>query len=247
MLPIRGTKKSVDFNSPTFTSWRKPAIYTVPVTLWSYWLRVKVQLRLNEDEKTGPAHKFIADLDGSERAGIVLLCFELHYVLRQRFGKNIAIDGFGSSLIFVVTILRPEAKIFAIYRLLFQTGIMTRPLALVLYEKLLPGSQLANRLQDLGYRVITVSDPDALVVCAEQEKPLLVCADLTAARAKVVDVIAHLKRNPATNHLPIIAFADEKDVSIQSSARDAGATLVVSDAAILTHLEPFLEQALRLD
>ncbi len=124
---------------------------------------------------------------------------------------------------------------------------MTRPLALVLYEKLLPGGQLANRLQDLGYRVMTISNPDTLVACAEQEKPLLVCVDLMATRAKVVEVIAQLKRNPATNHLPVIAFADEKDASIQSSARDAGATLVVSDAAILTHLEPFLEQALRLD
>ena len=124
---------------------------------------------------------------------------------------------------------------------------MTRPLALLLYEKLLPGSQLANRLQDLGYRVITISNADALVACAEQEKPLLVCVDLIATRAKVVDVISQLKRNPSTNHLPVIAFSDEKDTALQSTAREAGATLVVSDAAILTHIEPFLEQALRLD
>ena len=33
-----------------------------------------------------------------------------------------------------------------------------QPLALVLYEKLLPGTQLVNRLQDLNYRVQTVND-----------------------------------------------------------------------------------------
>ena len=51
---------------------------------------------------------------------------------------------------------------------------MTQPLALVLYEKLLPGSQLVNRLQDLNYRVQTVTEPSTLVECAEQSKPMLV-------------------------------------------------------------------------
>ena len=124
---------------------------------------------------------------------------------------------------------------------------MTRPLAIVSYEKLLPGSQLVNRLQDLGYRVLTAPDAEALVACAAQEKPMLVFMDLVATRTKVCDVIVQLKKNPVTSHLPVIAFADEKDTALHSAARQAGATLVVNDAAILTHLEPFLEQALRLD
>jgi len=138
-------------------------------------------------------------------------------------------------------------KRFAICRCLFQAGIVTRPLAIVSYEKLLPGSQLANRLQDLGYRVLTAPDAEALVACAEQEKPMLVFMDLVATRTKVCEVIAQLKKNPVTSHLPVIAFADEKDTALQTAAREAGATLVVNAAAVLTHLEPFLEQALRLD
>ena len=39
---------------------------------------------------------------------------------------------------------------------------MTQPLALVVYEKLLPGTQLVNRLQDLHYRVQAVTDADTL-------------------------------------------------------------------------------------
>ncbi|MDB6110208.1 MAG: Response regulator receiver protein [Pedosphaera sp.] len=124
---------------------------------------------------------------------------------------------------------------------------MTQPLALVLYEKLLPGSKLVNRLQDLGYRVLTVPSADALTVFAEQEKPMLVVADLVATRAKIPEAIAQLKRNPATSHLPVIAFADEKDIALQSAARDAGANLVVNEVAVVTHLGQFLEQALRLD
>ena len=59
---------------------------------------------------------------------------------------------------------------------------MTEPLALVLYEKLLPGSQLVNRLHDLRYRVQVIADADTLVECAEQEKPMVVLADLASTR-----------------------------------------------------------------
>src|ERR1700722_6924400 len=124
---------------------------------------------------------------------------------------------------------------------------MTQPLALVLYEKLLPGSQVVNRLQDLGYRVLAVPAVDALQACAEQEKPMLVLVDLAATKAKVPEAIARLRQNPATSHLPVIAFADENEAALRASAESAGAALVVSDAAILTHLEQFLERALRLD
>ena len=123
---------------------------------------------------------------------------------------------------------------------------MTQPLALIFYEKLLPGTQLVNRMQDLGYRVVTVAG-DSLVNSALQEKPLLVLADLAARRINVVESISQLRHNPETSHLPVIAFADEKDAALQSAARTAGATLVVNDSAIITHIEQFLEQALRLD
>lgn len=124
---------------------------------------------------------------------------------------------------------------------------MTQPLALVLYEKLLPGSQLVNRLQDLGYRVLTAPSADGLVACAEQEKPMLVLVELSVANGKGPELISQLKKNAATSHLPVIGFADEKEAALQTAARDAGAALAVNDAGILTHLEQFLEQALQLD
>ena len=76
---------------------------------------------------------------------------------------------------------------------------------------------------------------------------MVVLADLVATQAKVSDAIAQLKKAPATSHLPVIAFADEKETALQSAAREAGATLVVNEAAVLAHLEQLLERALHLD
>jgi CheY-like chemotaxis protein len=138
-------------------------------------------------------------------------------------------------------------KSFAFYRVVFQALDMTSPLALVWYEKLLPGSQLVNRLQDLGYRVQTAPDPGVLTTCAEQEKPMIVLVDVVGSKAKVLDAVGRLKKNAATSHLPVIAFADDKDEAAHTAARSAGATLVVKEGALLEHLEQFLQQALQFE
>jgi len=130
---------------------------------------------------------------------------------------------------------------------LFQADGMTEPLALVLYEKLLPGSQLVNRLQDMNYRVQAIADADRLVECAEQAKPMLVLADLESTRDNVCAAVARLKQNAATKHLPVIAFSGESAMELQAAARAAGATLVVTEAAILNHLPQFLDQALQFE
>jgi len=124
---------------------------------------------------------------------------------------------------------------------------MTKPLALVLYEKLLPGSQLVNRLQDLNYRVETVADPALLAETAEQAKPMLVLADLVSSRDNVCDGIKQLKQNAATRHVPVIGFSKDNSEALQAVARDAGVTLLVTDTAILNHLAQFLDQALQVE
>ena len=63
---------------------------------------------------------------------------------------------------------------------------MTQPLALVVYEKLLPGSQLLNRLQDLNYRVQAIANADSLVfIDIPQFLPLLISAQADASLAGV--------------------------------------------------------------
>lgn len=125
---------------------------------------------------------------------------------------------------------------------------MTQPLALVVYEKLLPGTQLVNRLQDLNYRVRAVTDCNTLAACARQEKPMLVLADLESTRgADVCSAIAQLRQDPSTQHIPVIAIAKETESSLVRAAQAAGATMIAGEAAILTHLSEFLDQALQVD
>lgn len=123
---------------------------------------------------------------------------------------------------------------------------MTEPLALVLYERLLPGSQVVNRLQDLNYRVQVVSDADMLVECAEQTRPMLVLADLESTRNNVCSAIARLRQNAGTKHLPVIAFGSEAE-EVQNAAKSAGVTLLVGEQAVLNHLAECLEQALQVE
>jgi len=124
---------------------------------------------------------------------------------------------------------------------------MTSPLALIFYEQLLPGTQLVNRLQDLGYRVQSATDPRTLAALALQEKPMLVIVDLTGTRTDVCGVIRELRKNPETRHVPIIAYGDPTNANSTSAATSAGATLVAGQSAILDQLPHLLEQALQVD
>jgi CheY-like chemotaxis protein len=125
-----------------------------------------------------------------------------------------------------------------------QADGMTQPLALVFYERLLPGTQLVNRLQDLNYRVQTVADARDLAATAQECHPMLVLVDLQAPRGNILDAITRLKTNPATAHLPVVAFTGGDAAEAQAAARQAGVSLAVQDQALLNHLPQWLEQAL---
>jgi CheY-like chemotaxis protein len=124
---------------------------------------------------------------------------------------------------------------------------MTKPLALVFYEKLMPGSQLVNRLQDLNYRVETVNNLASLQHCAQSEGPMLVFVDLEASGGDVCLAITALKSDAATQHVPVVAFASERAVELQAAAQKAGAKLVVSETALLSQLPELLSQVLQVE
>ena len=123
---------------------------------------------------------------------------------------------------------------------------MTQPLALVCYERILPGSQLVNQLQDSGYRVEVVMDADDLPESARDQKPMLIFVDLASTTRDVPGVLNRILKAPDTQHLPIVAFFPEGSDDIETRARASGATLVVHESAVLTHLEQLLEQALQV-
>lgn len=123
---------------------------------------------------------------------------------------------------------------------------MKQPLALLLYESLYPGGHLVNRLEDRGYRVQSLADPAHLLQQAKDEKPLIIIADVEPRHEAVCESLIQLKGNPATTHIPIIAVAGAEHEEAHRAARAAGASLVVSDKAILAHLDQFLDQALEV-
>ena len=124
---------------------------------------------------------------------------------------------------------------------------MTKPLALVFYERLLPGSRLVNRLQDLGYRVQTITEAGTLAGQARSETPLVIVMDMQSARGDMGAVIQEIRKNAGTAHIPILAFAESKNKELQTAATLAGANLVAVDDAVIPQLPHLLEQILMLE
>lgn len=124
---------------------------------------------------------------------------------------------------------------------------MTKPLAFLMYEDLLPGSQLTNRLHDLGYRVQTVDGSNDSVAAALREKPIVAVLELTSSKTDVCGLIGELRQNPATAHVPILAYTQPENTELQVAAREAGANLIASSARILDQLPALLEHVLELD
>jgi len=122
-----------------------------------------------------------------------------------------------------------------------------KPLALVYYERLLPGSQLTNRLQDLGYRVHNVTDAALLIDAARKEKPMVAIVDLAGDRANVCAIVKDFREGAETSHIPVIGFAAQKETRIHAEAARNGVTLVAFDDALLPQLPHLLEHALQVD
>jgi CheY-like chemotaxis protein len=123
---------------------------------------------------------------------------------------------------------------------------MAQPLAMLVYERALPGTQLVTQLEDRGYRVVSLSELGALTAEAEREKPMIAVVDLGFKTAAACEAIANLRHHSPTAHIPVIALTAAANAKAQEAALAAGATLAVPDSAILLHLDQFLEQALEV-
>lgn len=124
---------------------------------------------------------------------------------------------------------------------------MTKPLAVVFYESLLPGSQLANRLADLGWRVLTSGRAADVAELVRKEKPMVLIAQLTLKQGDFCGVIRELKRDPALAHIPVIGYTALRNQKLQDAAVKAGAKLVAAESAILDQLPHLLEHALAVE
>ena len=120
-------------------------------------------------------------------------------------------------------------------------------MAIVFYEKLLPGQQLVNRLQDLGYRVQVVTKAADLAEQVGQQKPMLLVAEFPVGKPLVGDAITALRQDPGTAHVAVLIYTAGANPELQKTARAAGANLTVSERGILDQLPELLDQVLRID
>jgi len=129
---------------------------------------------------------------------------------------------------------------------------MTKPVALIYYDDLLPGNQLVNQLQDLGYRVEVVTDVSRLVARAISAKAIVCVANFKPPASQVNAAISALRANSDTAHIPVLAFLKlsgkkSADKKLADPVRAAGATLIASEAGIRKQLPVLLEQVLEVD
>jgi CheY-like chemotaxis protein len=122
---------------------------------------------------------------------------------------------------------------------------MSKPVALLYYSNLLPGTQLGIRLQDLGYRVETLSDLSTLRQVCERQKPMVVVAEISRD-PQTWAAIADLRNDAATKHIPVVAYSATHDPQLQAEAQQAGVTLLASSTAMIEQLPQLLDQALEV-
>lgn len=124
---------------------------------------------------------------------------------------------------------------------------MTQPLALVFYEKLLPGSRLAGKLGDLGWRVVEVKPASGLVAQVRTHKPLVLIADLALRQGDLLPVIRELRADPDTAHVPVLGYASADKAGLVETALQAGVNLVAAEAGIIDQLPQLLDHVLAVD
>jgi PleD family two-component response regulator len=123
---------------------------------------------------------------------------------------------------------------------------MSKPLALVYYSNFMPGSQLANRLLDLGYSVQILNQAAAIAPACERDKPLVLVAELWP-QTEICAAVAQVKSNPVTEHISVLGYSLTQDEPIQAKAREAGVNLLAGTAAIAEYLPQLLDQILNVE
>jgi len=128
---------------------------------------------------------------------------------------------------------------------------VSEPLAIIFYENLLSGNQLANRLRDLGYGVRRARAAQEVPEEAARLQALFVFLEIGEAQEAALEAVRALKSSPRTRHVPVLAFTGEQAPAEQQkrlqAAREAGADAATEERGLLAHLPAMLEQLLNLD
>ena len=126
-------------------------------------------------------------------------------------------------------------------------SVVTRPLAIVFYEKLLPGTQVVNRLTALGYRVTATQTAVDVPRLVRENRPMVVIADLALRHGDFCGIIGQLRASPDLAHVPVLGYCDSKNRKLVDAALEAGAKLVAAEQGIPDQLAQLLEHVLAVE
>lgn len=126
-------------------------------------------------------------------------------------------------------------------------GVVTKPLAIVFYEKLLPGSRLPFRLADLGWRVSEVKLANQVIPEVRAQMPIVVLMELALRTGDTCPVISEIRRDPVVRHIPVLGYCDPKNKKLCDAAIAAGASLVAAEAGLLEQLPHLLNHVLAVE
>ncbi len=126
-------------------------------------------------------------------------------------------------------------------------GVVTKPLAIVFYERLLPGSRIGHQLADLGWRVSEVKQASELVAQVRVQKPVVVVAELALRTGDLCPVIIEMKQDPEISHVPVLGYADPANRKLAEAAVKAGVGLVAAETGILDQFPELLDHVLAVE
>jgi len=124
---------------------------------------------------------------------------------------------------------------------------MMKPLAFVCSDNMVLGTQLVDRLEELGYRVEIIADAHQLSAQTRSSRPFVIVSDLVSRGTDLVPAIKGLRQDKETAHIPIIGMTTNPNRQFHANAVAAGASVVSMESGILAQLPQLLDMALAVD
>ncbi len=122
-----------------------------------------------------------------------------------------------------------------------------QPVSLVIHDRLMPGSAIANHLVDRGWRVHTLSAADGLLEQMSRHRPMLIVVQLDLRGSNICQLIREIRADVDLAHIAVLGYGPLTNTLLQNGAIEAGAQVVAADSSILDQLSSLIEKALALD
>ena len=90
----------------------------------------------------------------------------------------------------------------------------------------------STRLKADGHQVFTASDGQAGLELARKELPAVILLDIMMPKISGLDVLAELKKTPATAKIPVLVYSNLAQQEEMQKAKKLGATEFIPKAAL---------------